>query len=615
MWSVIVVRKGLGSNVWKAASLLQSDLKRLSSHRVELKDHFEFAPTRILIEVRANKEAPESFRIRTDRQGVVVTGSDDRGAAFGVYELCERLGVDPLHIWTGIAPEKRKVLVMRKVDYIEGSPSVRWRGLFHDDEDILPHPFRADGVPDPNGTVPKIWYERYFETALRLKMNMVAPWVRTRRNFEIQKMASDWGLAYTSHHYDILLSDPYHFNRGLAQSRGVEPVWDWLQNRDGILKYWRAGVEENRGITAIYPIGLRGTNDFSYRFPAGWSQDQKIAAYNDALVLQAGLVDQLLPKGKPQLKHFTMYTEMLPFYQTGKLIVPPDTIVVWPDENDGVMRGLPSKCASGNHGVYYHLAYLGGSPTKQLFSTVPLGRIEREFRKIFAAGATEFVLTNVSEIREYSMGTRMIADLMWHGDEAFRNPDAADRFLSWWCREYFGSDMASQTVNGFYSNVRKPIDMRVGGDKVLGAVASLAKKFRGEQFVPADRETLPMLNARIAAAEALAKSIADVKGRIRSYEKRRFYFESVELPVAVDRFNCRAAALLVEAMSEVDRAKSIEMCRAAAGILDRLDGLLRQAERPPFERWYGETWIAERSRAIVWPRRELAKLIATLPKA
>ena len=30
--------------------------------------------------------------------------------------------------------------------------------------------------------------------ALRLRMNMVAPWVRTERDYEVQKTASDWGL-------------------------------------------------------------------------------------------------------------------------------------------------------------------------------------------------------------------------------------------------------------------------------------------------------------------------------------------------------------------------------------------------------------------------------------
>ena len=35
-------------------------------------------------------------------------------------------------------------------------------------------------------------------------------------------------------------------------------------------------------------------------------------------------------------------------------------MIVWPDDNDGHMRGLPTRSGKWKHGVYYHLAYLGG---------------------------------------------------------------------------------------------------------------------------------------------------------------------------------------------------------------------------------------------------------------
>jgi hypothetical protein len=65
-------------------------------------------------------------------------------------------------------------------------------------------------------------------------MNMVAPYTRVHRRFEVQKLASDWGLDYTSHHYDILVSNPFGLTRfNLAAERGVQPVYDWFTNRDG----------------------------------------------------------------------------------------------------------------------------------------------------------------------------------------------------------------------------------------------------------------------------------------------------------------------------------------------------------------------------------------------
>ena len=56
--------------------------------------------------------------------------------------------------------------------------------------------------------------------------------MRVQRAYEIQKLASDWGLVYTSHHYDTLVSNPWGFTRfGLAAARNAGAEWDWFTNR------------------------------------------------------------------------------------------------------------------------------------------------------------------------------------------------------------------------------------------------------------------------------------------------------------------------------------------------------------------------------------------------
>ena len=70
-------------------------------------------------------------------------------------------------------------------------------------------PSTPTAIRSQTGDVPLDWYKRFFETALRLRMNMVAPYTRVHRRYEVQKLASDWGLYYTSHHYDILVSNPF----------------------------------------------------------------------------------------------------------------------------------------------------------------------------------------------------------------------------------------------------------------------------------------------------------------------------------------------------------------------------------------------------------------------
>jgi hypothetical protein len=76
-------------------------------------------------------------------------------------------------------------------------------------------------------------------------------------------------------------------------------------------------------------------------------------------------------------------------------------------------------------------------------------RIGDEFRRIVQSGATEYMLVNVSELREYVMEARMIAELTWNASQAFGQPDAANRYINWWAREYFGT-AASNDVDKAY---------------------------------------------------------------------------------------------------------------------------------------------------------------------
>ena len=377
----------------------------------------------------------EAFQILATGSDVYLVGSNFRGTAFAAYTLSERLGIDPLYHWTGYTPEHHNPLAMPRVDYRSGPPTFKFRGLFHDDEDILPRPIDpVTGYPSIRGQVPTSG-TRDFETALRLKMNMVAPYVRTARSFEVQKMASDWGLYYTSHHYDILLSNPYGFRHfGLAAQRGVVGGFDWINNREGMLTFWRGGVLENRELDAIWPLGMRGTDDVPYTFPPNISAEEKARIYQEIIDLQVAMVKELLPPEKEPIFHFTMYNEMLDLYRLGRLRLPDEAILVWDDNGDGIMRALPTGRdlqSAKRHGVYYHLAFFGATHKQTVHTVTPI-RVAHQFAQIVESGATEFVLVNVSEFREYIMETRMIADIAWDAEATLGRANPAQAFVDWW---------------------------------------------------------------------------------------------------------------------------------------------------------------------------------------
>jgi hypothetical protein len=607
----IVVSGDEHSAVRQAAAFLATDLERISGytppivqvpsgHRVAIRLSTLGGAHDFPAEISREKLSGqwEAYQIRTMSDSVWLVGSNFRGTAFAAYSLSERLGIDPLYIWTGYLPDRHSPLVMKRTDFIAGPPTFRFRGFFHDDEDILPRPFDENGYPLQTGTVPRVWYERFFETALRLRMNMVAPYVRVQRLHDIQKMASDWGLIYTSHHYDVLVSNPWGFTRfGLAAARNAGTEWNWFTNRGGMLNFWRGGVLENRDLDVYWPVGLRGTQDRSYPFPDGMSEDDKNRTYREVIDEQVALTKALLPPGKTPLFHFTLYTEMLPQYVSGKLDVPPEVTIVWTDDNDGRMRALPRTKDRWKHGVYYHLAYFSTSTrlTKQVSHIVSPMRVESEFRNIVTAGATEYMLVNVSELREYVMEARMLAEICWDAPRAFAEPDAASRYVKWWSREYFGEAAESeveQAYRGYYQRLASWDQISVGSNAVLRALTALDAKLQNKPVTSIPSDLAPSLLDRSKAYEALARTIALASAKMTP-DRQQYLYEHVSFPLLVDWRQTTAAIALIEAIEESNADTVRKLYLRAFDELRTLEDEIRRAERPPFERWYRKTWIRD----------------------
>lgn len=625
--SEIVVSAGENSVVRQASAFLSADIEKISGFAPLIVSSPSRAPVRIrlvtlgtesvpsAIDTTFLKEKSEAYQIYTEPGAVWLVGSDSRGTAYAAYTLSERLGIDPLYLWTGYTPARHRTLVLKATNYLADSPGFRYRGMFHDDEDILPRPFEDSGYPLRIGDVPLEWYKKFFETALRLRMNMVAPYTRVHRRYEVQKLASEWGLFFTSHHYDILLSNPFGIARfGLGRARGAGSSWDWYNNKEGMLNYWRGGVLENRALDAIWPVGLRGAEDRAYEFPPNVSDAEQARVFRAAMDSQISITRSLLPAGKKPIFAFTLYSEMLAKFEQHALDVPSDVILVWPDDNDGVMRGLPKQPGSWTHGVYYHLAYFGG-PVKQLTHTVSPFRVATEFKRILDARATEYLLINVSELRDFVMEARMIADIAWDPAGALAEPDPASRYIAWWAREYFGNAAAPKAAAG-YADYYRLVDrfdaLWRGSDKVQDALLALHNRFTNRPYRRQDADTVVMLQRRKGELEAtLARN-----ARARKYmdrEQQQFFFENTALGLLMDLRPTQAALILVKALNEPDSAKAWAIVESARGPLETLETEILSAERLPFEGWYRKTWIRRETRPsnVHRPYEQLREFLAS----
>ena len=83
----------------------------------------------------------ESFFLQTVRDplpgvssALVIAGSDKRGTIYGIYDLSEQIGVSPWYWWADVTPDRKDALFVKPGTYQQGEPSVKYRGIFLNDE-------------------------------------------------------------------------------------------------------------------------------------------------------------------------------------------------------------------------------------------------------------------------------------------------------------------------------------------------------------------------------------------------------------------------------------------------------------------------------------------------
>jgi hypothetical protein len=192
---------------------------------------------------------------------------------------------------------------------------------------------------------------------------------------------------------------------------------------------------------------------------------------------------------------------------------------------------------------------------------------------------------------------------------------AGDRYVDWWCREYFGEAAAGDAAEAYhrYYKLLSSYDKAYyGSEKVQGAIGSLMKKFAGERFAPAMGETVATLKERDGEYRDAFGVIERARGKM-SREQRQFFFDHLELPLLMDWRPTQAAMLLCQALVEPDREKAWSLCERAMSPLEELEVEIGRAEHPPFELWYRKTWIRrETSRLNVHrPYEELRAFLSS----
>ena len=117
----------------------------------------------------------ESFVIDVIDGNLVIAGSDRRGTIYGIYEVSQRIGVSPWYWWADVPVKHQDEVYWDAGRYVSQEPTVKYRGIFINDEDWGLKPWSSTNYEKELGDIGPKTYARVCELLLRLKANMLAP--------------------------------------------------------------------------------------------------------------------------------------------------------------------------------------------------------------------------------------------------------------------------------------------------------------------------------------------------------------------------------------------------------------------------------------------------------
>ncbi|ACZ30646.1 conserved hypothetical protein [Xylanimonas cellulosilytica DSM 15894] len=396
-------------------------------------------------DVRGKREVYAVTRVENpfpDAPGIasalVVVGSDKRGTIYGLFSLSEQAGVSPLHYWGDVAPHPCEVVELDEVP-ATNEPSVKYRGLFINDE----WPCFGTWTFEHFGGFTAEMYDHVFELILRLKGNYLWPAMWTSA-FALdgpgplnEELADVYGIVVGASHHEPCLraSEEWDVVRGPDTPYGDE--WNYLTNRDGLLRYWEDGLKRSGGFERTVMLGMRGERD-SELLGEGAGLQANIDLLKDAITEQRRLVAEHAPGATEML---ALYKEVEEYYY-GSDTVPglrdwdglDGVTLMFCEDNFGFMRSLPATPAERESAaMYYHFDYHGGPVSYEWMPSTSFERTHDQMSLAFDHGVRDVWVVNVGDLKfnevPLAFFMAMAADMDRFGSE---NRDAVTEFTSRW---------------------------------------------------------------------------------------------------------------------------------------------------------------------------------------
>ena len=398
--------------------------------------------------------------------GLVIAGSDKRGTIFGIYDLSEQIGVSPWYWWDGISIKKKKKIFIKPGCYVQGPPSVKYRGIFLNDE----APDLSNWVREKYGSLNEIsgkpanyghaFYTNIFELILRLKGNYLWPamWNNAFNEDDPQNpiLADEYGIVMGTTHQEPMLRAQKEWDRKYQKTIGS---WNYAKHPEEVENFWREGLRRNKNYESIITLGLRGANDTPMA-PGGPEANR--ALLEKIIGVQRNMIaEEINPDLAKVPQLWCLYKEVQDFYNAG-MRTPDDVTLLWAEDNWGNIRRLPTaeeRQRSGGAGIYYHFDYHGGPHSYQWINTSPIPKIWDQMSLAKEYGADRIWIVNVGHFKGYEFPMEFFMNYAW--DTSRWTNDNLGEYTRLWAAREFGPQFAPEIADiiskcSKYNGRRKP---------------------------------------------------------------------------------------------------------------------------------------------------------------
>lgn len=383
-------------------------------------------------------------------KALVITGSDRRGTAFGVFELSKQIGVSPWYWWADVPVKKKKELYVSNTIHLQDRPLVKYRGIFINDE----APAFSGWAKEKSGGINHKVYEKVFELLLRLKANYLWPamWGNAFADDDTLNpvLADKYGIVISNSHHEPMLRAQQEWKR---YGKGA---WNYQTNDSVLRAFWRQGIRNMGTHESVVSMGMRGDGDMPM------TQGSNIALLEKIVADQRKIMEEVT--GKPASatpQSWALYKEVQDYYDKG-MRVPDDVTLLLCDDNWGNLRKLPKLTDAprkGGYGIYYHFDYVGGPRNYKWLNTNPIPRVWEQMHLAYEYNVRDIWVVNVGDIKPMEFPISFFLDYAWNPTRI--GPTDLQRYTEKWAADQFGSKHAVEIADiiskyAKYNGRRKP---------------------------------------------------------------------------------------------------------------------------------------------------------------